>query len=202
MTGVAILIPLSMTLFSQQYSNPMTALMGEGMPKEMPLLITGWVFAIMIIPMLGSYIMVRSKDMVWIFKKSPRGLSALIYPFLQVYSLMAAIVIIPVTIIVSLFNGLDIITSIIFLIGLFMWVFSALTISIGIQCWRPAFKENSAKMGINIFISMSFFFGMLPLMFIPLDWLYTYSIIVFPLILILISIVVLRFGMFKLQRIE
>ncbi|MHA1301803.1 MAG: hypothetical protein ACTSO9_20475 [Candidatus Helarchaeota archaeon] len=201
-TVIAMLVPISTLLFSGQNQDLFATLSGDTMSKEYPLLLTGWIFAVMIGPMLGSTIMVRSKDMVWIFKKSPRGISSLVYPFIQVNFLMTSIMTIPVTLIVSIIMGNDLLYSTLFLLGTIVWVFSALAVAVGVQCWRPAFKEKSPKMSVNILITMGFFFVILILMIFILDLLDIYSLIVFPLSLLIISLAILHVGMNKLETLE
>jgi len=199
---IAMLVPLSTLMFSSNGSTPFDVLTGDVMPVEYVLLLTGWILAVMIGPMLGSFIMVRSKDMIWIFKKSPRGIESLIIPYLQVNFLMTIIISIPIIILVAIFTAAGLVYSLLFSIGTIVWVFSALAIAIGIQCWRPAFKEKSPNMSINIFISFGFFFAILFLMMFLLDLLSIFSLIIFPIMLLGISLAVLRFGMSRLERLE
>ena len=156
----------------------------------------------MVGPMLGSMIMVRSKDIIWTFKKSPKGISSLVYSFIQVNYFLIFLLIFPIVIVISIFSEFNLLYSIIFLVSTNIWVFSALAISIGIQCWRPAFKERSPKMTVNIFITMAIYMPIFFLMIELFNILSVYTNIIIPLALLLLSISMIRFGIKKLNELE
>ncbi|MFX1452260.1 MAG: hypothetical protein ACFFCM_15590, partial [Promethearchaeota archaeon] len=199
---LAMLLPISSAIFTNQTLDFTQILEGDIYSREYNILFTGFIFAIMIGPMLGSMIMVRSKDMIWVFKKSPRGVSSLIYSFIQVNYFLIFLLIIPIIIVVSIFSGYNLLYAIIFFISTNIWAFSALAVSVGIQCWRPAFKEKSPKMTVNILITMAIY---MPIFFLVIEFFYLLSIyinILVPIILLLISIIMIRFGIKKLDNLE
>ncbi len=199
---LAMLIPISSIIFSRQNTDFIQILSGDVMSQEYPMILTGLMFAMMIGPMLGSMILVRSKDMVWIFKKSPRGVSALVNSFVQVNYFMLFLITFPVVIVVSLFSEYSLLYTLIFFINTNIWVFSALVISVGIQCWRPAFSERSPKMTTNILIFIGIFFGIFYFIIEILNILGIYSLIIIPCVLLILSISMLRFGIKKLNDLE
>ncbi|NVM03321.1 MAG: hypothetical protein HWN67_13350 [Candidatus Helarchaeota archaeon] len=199
---LAMLIPVSSAIFTKQNLDFTQILSGDIFSKEYTMLITGFIFALMVGPMLGSMIMVRSKDMIWIFKKSPRGVSSLVLSFIQVNYFLIFLIIFPIVIIISIFSGFNLLYSIIFFISTNIWVFSALAISIGIQCWRPAFKERSPKMTVNIFITMAIYMPIFFLMIELFNFLSVYTNLIIPLALLGLSIGMIRFGIKKLNELE
>ena len=85
-----------------------------------------------------------------------------------------------------------------------MWVFSALVIAVGVQCWRPAFDEKSPNMGVDIIISMGIFGGIFVLIIFIVAFSLNsiISLIFIPVALVLISLAILRFGMNRLEKLE
>jgi len=108
---------------------------------------------------LGGYIFVGSKDLLWVYKKSPRSVNGLVYSYL--FSLVILIILMDIGLTIALsiileFEFIDILSS--FVAFLFSAIF-AIVITIGVQCFRPAFEEKGKNMGGNIFITVAIQMG-------------------------------------------
>ncbi|MFX0017973.1 MAG: hypothetical protein ACFFAK_00400 [Promethearchaeota archaeon] len=127
----------------------------------MSVMIAGMLFSLF----LGNYIFVGSKELIWVYKKSPRNIKALIFSYLQMIFIIIFFIGIGLTIFFSLFFQYDIFTIIFFF--LFLIIYSLITVSqaIGLQCINPAFEEKGGDMqltiGILVIINMVTIFGSL-----------------------------------------
>ncbi|NHI91770.1 MAG: hypothetical protein EAX96_04640 [Candidatus Lokiarchaeota archaeon] len=118
------------------------------------ILITGIMYSIMLGSMLGSTIMLRSKDMVWIYKKSPKGSKTLAYSFFWAIAFISMILSIPLTIINTFLIGLDIVEWVVLFLFTNIFAIGTLLMSIGIQALNPTYKEKSGKMTVNVLLTI------------------------------------------------
>jgi hypothetical protein len=127
----------------------------------MSVMIAGMLFSLF----LGNYIFVGSKELIWVYKKSPRNIKALIFSYLRMIIIIIFFIGIGLTIFFSLFFQYDIFTAIFFF--LFLVIYSLISVSqaIGLQCINPAFEEKGGDMqltiGILVIINMATIFGSL-----------------------------------------
>jgi len=127
----------------------------------MSVMIAGMLFSLF----LGNYIFVDSKELIWVYKKSPRNIKALIFSYLRMIVIIIFFIGIGLTIFFSLFFQYDIFTAIFFF--LFLVIYSLISVSqaIGLQCINPAFEEKGGDMtltiGILIIINLVTIFGSL-----------------------------------------
>ena len=162
--------------------------------------------------LFGSYIFVGSKDLIWLYKRSPRNIHALVFSYLLAMLIFNVIMALGLTIFFSYFLNFDLFTIIFFFC--FYLINSEVVISqaVGIQCLSPSFEEKGSTMTTNNLILMV-------LQFIPLQFGFLIIILAFPipsspelakfhflLPLLLISIgtaiPLLFFGLRKLSKIE
>ena len=129
-------------------------------------------YAMMLGSMLGSTIMLRSKDMVWIYKKSPKGSKTLAFSFFWAISFISFVVSIPLTIVVTLLTGLDIAEWVVLLLFTNIFAIGTLLISIGIQALNPTYKEKSGKMTVNVLLTIGILmaFMLLGFIFAQMAW--------------------------------
>ncbi|GAG99379.1 unnamed protein product [marine sediment metagenome] len=59
--------------------------------------------------MLGHLSFVDSKDVIWVYKRSPRGIKSLVYSYLYAMLILNVFITISITIIFSIFASLDLI---------------------------------------------------------------------------------------------
>jgi len=162
--------------------------------------------------MFGNYVFVGSKDLLWVYKKSPRHINGLVYSYLLSLVILLILMDIGLTIAFSIilkFIIIDMLTS--FIAFLFSAIF-AIALTIGVQCFRPAFEEKGKNMGGNMFITIVIqiaeFIGFIFLiaeLFSKLptsNWGIYGLLAIFIGIQALIAIPIFLFGLRKLKRIE
>ncbi len=177
-----------------------------------PLLFTPWMFALLLGTVLGSYIFVHSKDVLWIYKQSPRGIRSLVQGNLIAMVTLSVPLAIGISIFLIIATQLDLIQGMSFILGLLLNTVGALAMTLGIGSLNPAFKEKSGKMAINTLM----FMGLQMFLFISLTtWFFTSlgslgditsSLILNTLIMSLlelgIGIPVLYLGIWHLEKVE
>lgn len=160
--------------------------------------------------MLGHLGFVDSKDLIWVYKRSPRGIKAIAYSYLQAILILNIFIAIFITILFSIFINLNIINALIFFAEFLLFAQISMAQAMGIQCFSPAFGEKDSNMKINAMISMLL---LQPLMFLPMIMLIfikpeTIEILILNMhgIVFLynigVSLPLLYFGMKKLKKVE
>ena len=114
--------------------------------------------------MLGHLGFVDSKDLIWVYKRSPRGIKSLVYSYLLAMFIFNIFLSFFVTTLLSIFLTLDILRSTIFFIEFLIFAELSMCQASGIQCLNPAFGEKDASMKGNAMISMVL---LQPLLFLP-----------------------------------
>ncbi len=160
--------------------------------------------------MLGHFAFIDSKDLIWVYKRSPRGLKSLVYSYLLAMLIINIFIAAFETTLISIFTSPDLANILIFL-GEFL-LFSEISMcqAMGIQCFSPAYGEKDPNMRGNIMYSMLL---LQPMMFLPIGLLLFIRpenlqimrlIIQLPVFLYIIvsSLLILYFGMKKLNKIE
>ena len=104
--------------------------------------------------LFGSYIFVGSKDLIWVYKRSPRNVRALVYSYILAMFLMNVIMTLGLTIFFAIFFKFDVFTIIFFFT--FYLIYNQLVMfqAVGIQCFSPSFEEKGRAMTTNNLILM------------------------------------------------
>ncbi|MFW9939520.1 MAG: hypothetical protein ACFFFT_00670 [Candidatus Thorarchaeota archaeon] len=160
--------------------------------------------------LLGHLGFVDSKDIIWVYKRSPRGIRSLVYSYLLTMVILNIFLAIFITTLLSIFLNLDIVMATIFFFEFLIFGELSMCQASGIQCLNPAFGEKDANMKGNAMISMVL---LQPLLFMPtflgifidigsikLTLLLMQGIIF--LYIIITSLPLLYFGLNKLRKIE
>lgn len=162
--------------------------------------------------LFGSYIFVGTKDLIWVYKRSPRNTHALVCSYLLAMLIFNVLMSLGLTIFFTIVLKFDLFTILFFfsfyLINSEVVIFQA----VGIQCLSPAFEEKgSAMTSNNLFLMV--------LQIVPFQFLLLFIIIAFPipsspilakfhflmpflLISIASAVPLLFFGLRKLSKIE
>jgi len=126
---------------------------GQMLQMIMLILIVGMMMGILI----GNTIFIGSKDLLWVYKRSPRGVSALIYSYLRMMIILIIFLDIGFTIIFSLLFKYN--SSLVIFFFILFLIHGTISISqaVGIQCFNPAFEEKGGDMMLNngLFIGLS-----------------------------------------------
>ena len=200
--GVASLMAL-MILFAseEQWFNEMMSVW---------IIITvGMMFSLMI----GSYIFVDSKDILWVFKRSPRGTKGIVYSYIIALFIINILIIIPISIIHGIILEFDVIKGIIHALLLFIFCSLAIIEAVGIQCMNPSFEEKGRTMAGNIASGFIIHFSIVIAIMVLLIELNLFEginkgfiklIFLGPIILIhtLIALPLFYFGMRRLGKLE
>ncbi len=104
--------------------------------------------------MLGHYIFVDSKDILWIYKRSPRNVSALVYSYLIQMVLISLLVIIPVSIVHAIVFKFDLLEAFFHFVLITAFCLVSMIQTVSIQCINPSFEEKGKSMSGNVFISL------------------------------------------------
>jgi len=186
--------------------------MSLGSSSFLDFLLIPWMLTIMLGTMLGSYIFVHSKDVLWVYKQSPRGIRSLVQGNLIAMLTLSFPLILSVCIFIVISNSLDIVQGIGLGIALFFSSCGALAMTMGIGSINPSYNEKSGKMGLNTLA----FMGIQTVLFIlMMIWASDYFFDIGPDTSILIMILLLRsfldlgvgfpllyLGMYRLAKIE
>ncbi len=105
--------------------------------------------------MLGSFIFVGNKDLLWVYKRSPRNINGLIYSYIIAMIIVNTILALGVTIFFTILFEFDAVYVVVFFIAYLSYGIMVLIEAIGIQGFSPAFEEKGKHMGINMFKLMS-----------------------------------------------
>jgi hypothetical protein len=124
--------------------------------------------------LFGSYIFVGSKDLIWVYKRSPRNIHSLVYSYMLAMLIFNIIMTIGLTIFFTIFFEFDVFTIIFFFSFYLIYCQLVISQAIGIQCFSPSFEEKGRTMTTNnLFIMVlqmvpfQFIFILLIIMFEP-----------------------------------
>lgn len=182
---------------------------GLPMLTIMLILVGGMMFGIMV----GNSIFIGTKDLLWVYKRSPRSVSALIYSYIRMIMIIVIIIDISFTIFFSILFQYTIVLSIFFFVFFIIYGMICISQAIGIQCFHPAFEEKGGDMMLNnglfvilnifiIFTSIIFEIMILTPLGLQLELLIIFLAIMPLVIGIGTAIPLLYFGIKKLSKIE
>ncbi|MFX0039248.1 MAG: hypothetical protein ACFFCY_14315 [Promethearchaeota archaeon] len=159
---------------------------------------------------VGHLAFIDSKDLIWVYKRSPRGIKAIVYSYLLMMFIFNIFIATFVTTMLVIFSNIDILNTVIFFIEFLLFAQISMCQAMGLQCISPAFGEKDSSMRGNAMISMLL---LQPLMFFPIGSLMFFSpsnievmrfILQCPIFLynIGVSLPLLYIGMKKLNKLE
>ncbi len=104
--------------------------------------------------MIGHLIFLESQDVIWIYKRSPRGILSLVYSYFLAMLVFNIIISTFVTVLRAIFAQVDIINSLMFFGLVLAFIQVSFAQAIGLQCISPAYHEKADSMKSNVMISM------------------------------------------------
>ncbi|MCP4764277.1 MAG: hypothetical protein GY870_21060, partial [archaeon] len=128
---------------------PMTAEM-EGVFSIMVIWMAGMMFSLII----GNFIFVGSKDLVWVYKRSPRGIKTLVYSYLFAQLFPLLIMDIILTIFISIFYQYNLFSAAFFFVFYLIQCMASLAEAIGLQSFMPSYEEKGRQMSLNVIFLM------------------------------------------------
>ena len=162
--------------------------------------------------LMGLNIFIDSKQLIFQYKSTPRGIKALVYSYIFEIFYLILILDIILTFFFTLLFQLELIYSLIFFILFMLYSFSIQIQAIGMQCFNPLFEERGKNAYLIsyliIFLQVvSFFLALLVLVpFVPAAL--NKSLVLIYIFLINLSFtsgfsfLMLYFGLGKIQKIE
>jgi len=118
--------------------------------------------------MLGSFIFVGSKDLLWVYKRSPRNVESMVYSYIFAMLILNIMMATGVTIFFTILFEFDVVSVIVFFASYLGYGVMVLLEAIGVQGFNPSFEEKGKRMGMNMFklmsIQMGVFMGFIFLM--------------------------------------
>lgn len=127
---------------------------GSGLTSIFPLLFTPLMFAMLLGTILGSFIFVQSKDVIWVYKQSPRGIKTLVQGNLIAMITLSVPLIIIICTFLIISIQLDVVQGIALILAIACSAIGALAMTLGIGSLNPAYKEKSGKLGLNTIVFM------------------------------------------------
>ena len=131
--GVIIIISLE---------NPSLAVYDILNLKLLVIIIASWVGGLLFGILMGLHIFIDSKEIVFQYKSTPRGVKALVYSYIYEIFYLILILDISLTFIFTLIFQLELIYSLIFFITFMVYCFVIQLQAIGVQCFNPLFEER------------------------------------------------------------
>jgi len=186
---------------------------------ELPIGIDTYIIFIMIFMggmlfsiMFGCFIFVNSKDLLWVYKRSPRGVKSLVFSYIFAMFILILLVSVPITIFLEILYRLDFLSIILFFAFFAANCIISIIEAIGIQCIKPAFEEKGRQIAINIMsliaVQMTCFILTMVTIIRQYDLIEVPLLqrTLFPSIIILVNsifaIPMLVIGLYRLNRIE
>ena len=185
------------------------AAMGSG--KYMFLTFLPFFPALMVAGLIGCFVIVGSKDHLWIYRKAPNGVKTYVKSVYFVNILYPVIIMLPFSIIMSFVVGLTLLEGVMVVCVTMVSIFALMAVGIGIAFIFPTFEERGGKVGILMGafwgIGIGIWMGALLTSIIGFgSYGDTVSMLVFDLILIVASVttgyLLLRLGIRKLSTME
>jgi len=172
--------------------------------------IISWMGGLIFGMMMGISSIFDSKDILYLYKKSTRGVKTSIYAFLYLMTYVLLLYSIILTIFFAILFSLNIVGVIFFFSAYFIYCFIYLIQLVGLQCIRPFYGESGKQIYFKIYFIMVLqvisllvsLFITIPLFPIAIDYSLGLLYILFTNMGIsaMIAIVMLLYGLFKLNR--
>jgi hypothetical protein len=117
-------------------------------------IVIAWIGGLIFGVFIGIYVLMGSKDLIFLYKKSVRGTKVLIYSFLYAMLYLIIFLDIGLTIFFGIVFPLDLFTALTFFILYLADSLIVLIQAIGFQCFRPLFSERGKNVYFNIYFIM------------------------------------------------
>ncbi|MFX0027877.1 MAG: hypothetical protein ACFE8B_01590 [Candidatus Hermodarchaeota archaeon] len=175
-------------------------------------LIIGWIGSLIFSILIGISVLIKSKELLFLYKKSPRGLNSLLFSYLYVIFDILFFLDIILTIYFAILFQLNFLQIFMFF---FMFMLNSIVIlleALAIQCIKPLFEERGKDVFFNIYLLIIFqITSLLITLFLVMPFyspLLNVSIGIIVILLInlivsgIISALALYLGILKLNKIE
>ncbi|MFX0023677.1 MAG: hypothetical protein ACFE9S_15225 [Candidatus Hermodarchaeota archaeon] len=156
--------------------------------KFLLVLIIAWIGALIFSVLIGISILIRSKELLFIYKKSPRGIISLIFSYLFVMFIIILFLDISLSIFFAFLFQIDIILILIFFFIFMLYSGEILIEALAIQCFKPLFEERGKDVFFNMYLILIVqIFSLLITLFIVMPFLSPATVASIGIIYILLS---------------
>ena len=210
--GVIIRISLTQEITFSENEFLSNLIMGLYQKDYLIITILSWMGGLIFGIFIGSHVIFNSKELIHLYKRSPRGIRSLVTSFFLTMLYIIILMDIPLTVLFSILFGIDVMTSLVFSTGFIIYSIIILSQSIGLQSCRPLFDERSKDVFFNMYLLFFFqiisilitFFITFPNFSITMDISISFSYIFFINIIIsaAVACIILFLGIRKLDSIE
>jgi hypothetical protein len=175
-------------------------------------LIIGWIGGLIFSILIGISVLIRSKELLFLYKRSPRGLNSLLFSYLYVIFDILFFLDMILTIYFGILFQINLL-QMIFFFGMFMLNSGIILLeALAIQCIKPLFEERGKDVFFNIYLLIIFqILSLLITLFLVMPFLspllnVSIGIIVILLVNLIvsgvISTLVFYLGILKLNKVE
>ena len=210
--GIIIRISLTQEITFSENEFLSNLIMGLYQKDYLIITILSWMGGLIFGIFIGSHVIFNSKELIHLYKRSPRGIRSLVTSFFLTMLYIIILMDIPLTVLFSILFGIDVMTSLVFSTGFIIYSIIILSQSIGLQSCRPLFDERSKDVFFNMYLLFFFqiisilitFFITFPNFSITMDISISFSYIFFINIIIsaAVACIILFLGIRKLDSIE
>ncbi len=120
--------------------------------KFLLVLIIAWMGALIFSILIGISTLIRSKELLFIYKKSPRGINSLVFSYLYVMFILILILDTGLSIFFTFLFQIDIILLIVFFLTFMLYSGEILLEALAIQCIKPLFEERGKDVFFNMYL--------------------------------------------------
>jgi len=120
--------------------------------KEIIISILSWICGIIFGILIGTNIFLGSKEILYLYKRTPRGMFAFVFSYLYLMLYLIIFLGLIFTVIFTILFQLQFFYSILIFLFFLLNSISFLLQTIGIQCYHPLFEESGKDMFLNIYI--------------------------------------------------
>jgi hypothetical protein len=114
-------------------------------------MVLSWIGGLLFGIFIGIYVLIGSKNVIFLYKKSVRGIKSLIYSFFFEMFYIILFLDIILTVFFTILFPLDLLTGLTFFFFYLINTFLLLMHAIGIQCIKPLFDERGKNVYFNIY---------------------------------------------------
>ncbi|TFG04783.1 MAG: hypothetical protein EU536_03825 [Promethearchaeota archaeon] len=118
------------------------------------IMMTVFMFAMMTSIILGAFVIVGSKDNLWIYRKAPNGVKKFVWSVFFVNIIYSVIIGIIYSIIFSVIAGFTIVDSFIMVLFSIGFQLALMAVAIGMSFIFPTFEERGGKIGLIVMGTM------------------------------------------------
>ncbi|MFX1378710.1 MAG: hypothetical protein ACFFA4_06415 [Promethearchaeota archaeon] len=120
--------------------------------KLLLVLVIAWIGALIFSILIGISILIQSKELLFIYKKSPRGINSLVFSYLYVLFVLIIILDIGLSIFFAFLFQINFILILVFFLAFMIYSGEILLQAIAIQCIKPLFEERGKDIFFHIYL--------------------------------------------------